>query len=266
MRIQETKRATRGSYNVIDFEVVKSAIYKMNDQGIAGRVFDEDIEDAEAPLNAKADETKIITEKMLLDKEQQALSVLNATTFSGYATQLSGTSKFSDYTNSDPFKVIQNSINAVIASGGKIPNTMGMAYDVYSELINHPAVLERFPGASVISMDMIKAKFSALFGIKDFRISMAQYTNTNKGASSEPLSFLMAGKIVLYYTEKASKMSRSFGKTFEKKGGLQIASYGKTILGESAILAGVDSLILAQWQYDQVIVAIDTAHLIYDVV
>jgi hypothetical protein len=73
MRVVETKRATRGKYNLIDVSVEKSSHYFLDDYGLGAYVYEEDYKNAEAPLDAESDTSDIVQDIMLLDREQRAL-------------------------------------------------------------------------------------------------------------------------------------------------------------------------------------------------
>lgn len=266
LRRVNTKRATRWAYNAIELWVTKSDHYYTENYGLAGFIYQDDLENAEDPINADRDTTLRITDKMLLDYESQALWLLNTTNFwAGYNTQLSWTSQFDDYANSDPFLVIRTVIDAVRAKSWKMPNNMAMAYNVFSVLSNHPKVIARFPWATIITQQMLQDSLARLFWIQNLWVSMAQETATNTGAATEPLTDLLSKKIFVYYSEPAQLQSLSLGKTYVSSD-MKVAKYPQNFLGANAIRSWKVAMIMTEHKYDIVIVSQDCGHLIYDVI
>jgi hypothetical protein len=139
----------------------------------------EDVENADAPIDAEVDKTKLLLQQVKLAKENKALSVLTNSIITNNIQLSSASDKFSTYATSNPFQVIETGINTVFSKTGKIPNNMLISYDVYSALKNHPDVIARFPGASVITQQMVVDALASLFGNMQLHISKAKINDTN---------------------------------------------------------------------------------------
>ena len=56
---------------------------------------------------------------------------------------------------------------------------MLISYDVFTALINHPKLIARFPGVTVLTSKMLETSMALLFGIENLYVSKAQYTATD---------------------------------------------------------------------------------------
>lgn len=267
LRLVETERGIGGKYNSVDYKVESTDMYQLEDHGLTTDVLREDVENADAPVDAEVDKTKMLLQQVKLSHEYKALSVLVPATITNNLQLASASDKFSSYATSDPFKVIQAGVDAVFAKTGKLPNNMAMSYDVYSTLKNHPDVIARFPGATSITEQMVVDTLAALFGRMQLHVSKAKINDTNLGAT-DVLSDLFSKKIFIYYSEATPTLqSTSFGKKFTRSSdGFQVARYPQSVLGQEAIKRQVWSMILANQKYDMTIVDVDCGYLLYDVI
>ena len=74
---------------------------------------------------------------------------------------LSGTSKWSDYANSDPIQDIEDAKEAIRASVGLRPNVMVLGPKPYNALKHHPKLLERikYSQRGIVTLDLLQAIF-----------------------------------------------------------------------------------------------------------
>lgn len=97
MKLMETKRSARGSANHVEFGVVNTDEYSVEQHALFADVMTWDIENADSPLDAKRDYTFMLKGIMDLSKENAAISqAFDSTVMSGYTASLSGTTRF-DY-------------------------------------------------------------------------------------------------------------------------------------------------------------------------
>lgn len=143
LRIDKTNRAAGSAANEIDFGVAPSGTFACDDHALKGFVADEIQDQADAALNPLVDETETVTEKLLLDRELNAATLLTSTANLTNNTTLSGTSQWSDYSNSDPIGDVRTARTSVHTNTFKKPNTIIMAKTVFDILVDHPAIIER---------------------------------------------------------------------------------------------------------------------------
>ena len=143
LRIDQTARAAGSGANEIDFGVAPTGVFATNDHALKGFVSDEVQDQADSALNPLVDEVETITEKLMLDREQNAANLLFSTSNITNNTTLSGTSQWSDYDNSDPIGDVRTARISVHQNTFKIPNALVLGKQVYDQLIEHPQIIDR---------------------------------------------------------------------------------------------------------------------------
>lgn len=219
LRINNDLRAPGTRSNRVQYGLTQLAFGPLQEHSLEQAIPDEDREDAVAPLDLDTDATDNLTEMILLTKEYDAKRILTtaATGYTnsaeGYVT-LSGTSQWSDYANSDPISVVRTAIDKVKKNILKKPNTLMLGYEVFSKLINHPAILERikYSQLGVVTADLL----SKVFDIEKVIIAEAEYNSAAEGAT-DSLSYLWGKDAwVLYITPKPGVRTISYGYTLRR--------------------------------------------------
>lgn len=137
-----------GTYaKVIDFGGVEStASTKRHSLDV---FVDEDKDELyDSPQAHKESKTRLLAQSFKLTREKRMAAVLLATStyISAHRVALTGTDKWSDYTNSDPFGDIDDAIDAITLKTGFAPNFMIIGRSVATKLKNHPKYIDRFKG------------------------------------------------------------------------------------------------------------------------
>ncbi len=105
-------------------------------------VTDDEVNEADDPLNPFMDTTEFLTESCWNSRE---FAIINTVTNPAVVTQnlaLSGTTQWSDYGNSVPFTNIRTAKSAVRLGALKEAGTMFLSWDAAQVLADHPSVLE----------------------------------------------------------------------------------------------------------------------------
>jgi hypothetical protein len=94
---------------------------------------------------------------------------------------LSGTSQWSDYTNSDPFTNIRTAISTVQAAIGRRPNTLVFGQATWNKLVDHPDIVERikYSMAGAVTAELV----ARLFDVEQVLIGSAVYNSADEGAT-----------------------------------------------------------------------------------
>ena len=141
---------------------------------------------------------------------------------SNYATDnkvtLTGTDKFSDGTNSDPFGVIATGVKAARKSMGIKPNTMVMGFDAYDALAIHPKVLAKLSAneRALISPEIL----ATLFKFKKILVGESIYASDD-GTHND----IWADDIALLYSPADKDMAEGVPVhtvVFELEGALDV--------------------------------------------
>lgn len=263
LRITEDARAIGGAYNKVRFDVQKNSHYQLKDYGYIGEVYEEDVENADQPLNPETDETEMLTNKLLLAMEKRLAGGITTTSITNNIT-LTGTSKWSDYSGvSNPFTVIANAVDGIHKRTGKIANSMVISWDTLIALKNHPQVIARFKNVDVITEKLVRDMLASMFGFENIYIGAARENAANSDVDATNLSLIWNNMCLVYYSEKTPRQrSTTFAKTYSKRDGIEVVKLPQDKLATDALERRVYSMIRVSAKYDQVIVDQSCAYLI----
>lgn len=220
-------------------------------------------------LDVRAAGARMLTQRMLIDRENRWASTYFATgvwdtEYTGVANAANNTTsevtQWDDYTNSTPIvDVTTAKRDAMLASGGFMPNVMVVTRDVRDTLINHPDILARLNGgATVVNTALVtNSKLAEIFEVEDFLI-MDAIQNTAAEGAAEALGFVATKKAAIYYRPAApGLMVPAAGYNFtwstldnSSGHGVEIMSYTGDYLG----IEGIAEEIHACMAYDQKVV------------
>lgn len=212
LRIDKTVRAAGSGANEIDFGVAPTGTFACDDHALKGLVADEIQDQADAALNPLVDETETVTEKLMLDRENNAAALLTSTANLTQNTTLSGTSQWSDYLNSDPIGDVRLARTTVHQNTFKKPNTLIMSKQVWDIIVEHPAIIERikYSQLGVVSKELL----ARVFQVEQIIVGEAG-NNTAVEGQTDVLAYIW-GKhaIVAYINPKVSIKMLTLGVTF----------------------------------------------------
>lgn len=212
LRVDKTLRAAASPSNEVEFGLSLSGVFYCDDHALKGKVADEIQDQAEQALNPMIDETESITEKLLLDREVAAATLLRSTTNLTQNTTLSGTAQWNDYTNSNPLGDIRTAKNAIHAATFKIPNTLVLPRPVFNTLIDHPSIVGRvqYSQLGIVTQELL----ARVFQVDTVLVADAGY-NTAAEGQTDALSYAWGKDVILAYVEKQPKLKMlSLGATF----------------------------------------------------
>lgn len=178
-----------------------------------------------AAVDPRMRATELISDLIMLDREKRVADlVFNANTYtSTYKTTLSGTSQWSDFTNSDP-------VNAILAACDiplQRPNKMVIGRAVYTKLRQHPKVVAAVyaVGGNAASGGVVALRAMAdLLELDEILVGEGWVNSAKKGQTA---SFARVwGKHCLLFYQDSNIQSPDGGVTF---GGT--AQFGSRIAG-----------------------------------
>lgn len=211
LRIDKTARAAGSGANEVGFGL-STASFSCDDHALKSFVPDEIQDQAEAALNPLVDEVENLTEKMLLDRELTLATMMADTAQVTSNTTLSGTTQWSDYSNSDPIGDVRTARTSVHTNTFKKPNTMVMGKQVFDQLCDHPAIVERvkYSALGVITPELM----ARVFQVEKIIVGEAGYNSAAEGAS-DSMSYVWGKHAwLVYVAPKVSLKALTFGYTF----------------------------------------------------
>lgn len=127
-------RAARADY------ALTTASYICINDSLAKTIPDEVRANSDQPLRPDITATNFVTDGLLLGLEIRVANIV--TTCGNWANASNPTTVWSA-DNSDPWGEIDNAVNQVVKSTGRMPNVAAMSWDVWRHLRQHPDFLDR---------------------------------------------------------------------------------------------------------------------------
>lgn len=209
--VPDTKVGRKGKVNEVEFSATEQTA-STEDFGLEDPIPQADIENAPVNYDPLGRGAEGITDLILLDREVRvANTVFNAATYgAGNKTTLSGTSQFSDFTNSDPIATIVTSLDACIMR----PNVMTIGRPAFSVLSRHPKICKAIFGNNTDVGIVSAAQLATLFELEEILVGEA-YLNTAKKGQTVALSRVWGKHISLTYRDRnaTTRGRMSFGYT-----------------------------------------------------
>lgn len=212
LRVDKTNRAAGSAANEIDFGVAPTGTFACDDHALKGFVVDEVQDQADAALNPLIDETETVTEKLLLDREVNAAAILTDTAQLTQNTTLSGTSQWSDYSNSDPIGDVRTARTTIHSNTFKKPNTLIMGKQVFDILIEHPQIIERikYSQLGVVTPELL----ARVFQVETILVGEAG-NNTAVEGQTDSLSYVWGKHAIVAYISPVIRLKMlTLGVTF----------------------------------------------------
>lgn len=219
LRIEESLRAQGSGANEVNHSVTLGDHYVLKDHALKEFVSKEEEDNADKPITPRIDATENLTDRMQVIKEKELADAMANTGVVTLNTTLSGTSQWSDFTNSDPFADIKTGMEAVRTGSGMMPNTFVMSYAVMMTLMIHPDVIARLVNVTVVTSAMVIQALQLAFpNIKNVWVGSAQYNSGVEGGTDALADIWGKHFWVGYVSDKPRLKSRSFGFTYQAPG------------------------------------------------
>lgn len=169
---------------------------------------------ADVPLNPRADATRFVTQRMLLRQEVQWATDAFGTSI--WATDVTPGTLWSDASNSDPISDIETGIQTVLSNTGFKPNKMAMGYQVWSKLKQHPEIVDRIKYTSFGSVTT--ETIARLVGLDEIVVCEAVKAGNLEGETAS-YSFVHGKNALLAYVAPTpGVLVPSAGYTFAWRG------------------------------------------------
>jgi len=238
-----------------------------------GMDFDEQtLANEDAMLDIRSAGAETLAMRLMIHREEQFATNFFSTGVWGTDNTLSGTSQWSDYTNSTPIQDVTAARRVVqLASGGFKPNTMVVGKEVRDKLINHPDILARLNGGATVTNTALitDAKLAEIFEVENFYVMEAVKNSSVEGVA-ESNAFIGGKNALLAYTPStAGLMSPAAGLTFAWNNlegvnnlGITVESFSDDALKRQQIA----EMIQVKMSYDMKVVGADLGYLFVNAV
>lgn len=211
--VYESKRANGGRSNEVDWTITNDR-YACEQYSLSDIVTDRDIQNVDKPITIQMDTMEFLQDTLDLSKEYNAAQIARtaANYVNGNTEALSGTSQWSDYTNSTPLKDFRTMQTAVFSASRKMPNVIVIPQQVALVLANHPQILDlrKYTDPNLLTNSGLP---KVLQGMKVVEAG-AGYNTANLGQDSQ-LADVWGKDVIVAYTENGPKLkSLTYGMTF----------------------------------------------------
>jgi hypothetical protein len=193
---------------------VSSDPYFCREYALAIPVSDEEKENADSPLEPASDGTELITNKLLLRREQRIQTMVQtaANYATGHAVTLSGTDQWNDYANSDPIGDVKTGIRKIHSTLFMEPNLGVFPYEVMSQLEDHTDFIERikYSQVGVLTADLI----ASLLGLPKIVVPGLGYDSSVPGGTPT-IGYLWGKDVTLVWNPPSAGLKKpAFGYEF----------------------------------------------------
>lgn len=211
--VYESRRANGSRSNEVDWSLGNDR-YAAEQYSLSDIVTDRDKSNADNPLNPEVDTVEFLQDSMDLSKEYRAAQL--ARNVVNYAANnhdsLSGTSQWSDYSNSTPIKDLTTMQSAVWKSSRRMPNIIIIPQDVALVLAQHPQILDQIKYTE--KNLLTKAGLPPVLKGMQVVEAGAGYNTANPGQTAQLADVWGTDVIVAYSNQKPKLKDITFGLTF----------------------------------------------------
>lgn len=167
---------------------------------------------ADAPLQLERDATEFVTQKLMLRREIEWASTHFTT--SVWDTDKTGGTDFTkwDDVSSTPIEDIEEQKDTVAKNTGFVPNTLVLGPEVFTQLKNHPDVLDRvkYTQQGVVTEELL----AGLFGVDRVLVPRAVKNTANENATASYSYVYGRSALLVYAAPNPGLMQPSGGYTF----------------------------------------------------
>lgn len=152
------------------------------------------------PTDPYQDATDIVTQKIALGREIDVANTLRSTSNLTQNTTLSGTSQWSDYTNSDPIANIRTAQDTIRAQIGKRPNIAILPYAVQQKLKYHTKLTNLL--ASTVDKRLTDGQLKEVLEVEQIYTPEGIYNTANPGQTVSMSDIWGKDVIFAYVTDR----------------------------------------------------------------
>ena len=217
MRVPETRWADSAQANRAVTWNVSTSTYTLVRHGLEELVTDRLVANADSAIKPLVDATENITDKIMLRKEIDLLSIINTASNFANTTSLSTTQHWNvDTTLSNPIIFIDSATTAIRRNASKIANTVVLPDATFKAVKEHQSIVDRVKHTSMQSVgpDIL----ATLFNVDKVLISGA-VQNTGEQDLADALTDVMTDNAFVAFIERSPGLKKpSAVYTFVKEG------------------------------------------------
>ena len=179
--VPDTKVGRKSAPNQVEFSATR-ATGTCDDYGLDDPVPQDDIDSAPPGIDPLGQATMGVTNLLLLDREVRVAGmVFNANNYAAAnKATLSGTSQWSDFTNSDPVQAVLAALDACVMR----PNIGVFGRATWTKLSTHPKICKAIFGNNTDAGIVNRRQFADLFELADVFVGQGWVNTAKKGQAA----------------------------------------------------------------------------------
>ena len=207
-----TLRGPKQSPRRVEFSVSSESYYALN-YALAGENAFEALANADRAIQLRRRTAMFVTNVLRRSKEQRIASKVTSISNLGSGVALSGTSKWSDYANSDPVAAVNTAHAFIRGVTGFTGNVAVIDYDTMVTLRRHPVLLDMYKYTQ--GGQVTDGQIAEQFRVSRIIIADAIKENAREGGTSS-MTNMWGNYCGIFHVEPASTMEdvMTFGQTF----------------------------------------------------
>jgi hypothetical protein len=259
LTVPDTKMGRRSEANTISLSATETPS-ATDDYALSDLVPNDDVDNAPEGYDPLNHATETVTDLMILDREIRVAGlVFNAATYgAGNKAQLSGTSQWSDFANSDPFRAMWDALDIPTVR----PNLGTFGQATWNKLAIHPKVIAGVYGSASTRGKVLLADLAEALEIPKLIVGKAR-VNTAKRGQAAVLNRAWGKHAAFLHVNPLANNQRgmTFGMTVPKGRLRQVR-----IIDEPKIGVGGSQRVQVESQVKELIAAADCGYFFQDAV
>jgi hypothetical protein len=164
----------------------------------------DDVINADDPIDLEKDSVELLSHNALIRRERLFAEAAWGT--GKWTTDILGsaTTKFDDYLNSDPIRVIDNLKRGIHLRTFRTPNVLALGYDVFLALKEHPDLVSRVQYTSQDSIDEVM--MARRFGVDKVVVAKSVLNEASEGLAASMDYLLDSKSALLMYSPAAVRV------------------------------------------------------------
>lgn len=181
LTVPDTKMGRRSEANTISLTATETP-GATDDYALSDLVPNDDVDNAPEGYDPLNHATETVTDLMILDREIRVAGLVFAagTYGAGNKTQLAGTSQWSDFANSDPFKAMWDALDIPIVR----PNLGVFGQPTWNKLAIHPKVIAGVYGSASTRGKVLLQDLADALEIPRLIVGKARVNTAKKGQAA----------------------------------------------------------------------------------
>jgi hypothetical protein len=184
MQNVSTKRASRGTFNRIDSRAGETS-FACDTHGLEGVVDDEERQLYASDFDAELATVEDVAMALKIAKEiRVATAIFNTTTWTGSTLYTDVSAAPWDTAASDVIGPVLDAKEKVRTLTGMRANALILTEKQANNLLKNTNIIARFPGAALVTLDMIREALPKLFGLQYLFVGGGVYDAAAEGATT----------------------------------------------------------------------------------